>query len=54
MTRWHNETPVENKVDLQLQDIIEINAPSNEILNEKQFVILIFQLIKLNYVMLKH
>ena len=34
-----NETPVENKVDLQLQDIIEINAPSNEILNEKQFVI---------------
>ena len=24
-----NETPVENKVDLQLQDIIEINAPSN-------------------------
>ena len=33
------ETPVDNKVDLQLQDIIEIDAPTNEILNEKQFVI---------------
>ena len=34
-----NETPVDNKVDLQLQDIIQIDAPNNEILNDKQFVI---------------
>ena len=34
-----NETPVENKVDLQLQDIIQIDAPDNDILNDKQFVI---------------
>ena len=34
-----NETPVDNKVDLQLQDIIQIDAPDNEILNDKQFVI---------------
>ena len=34
-----NETPVDNKVDLQLQDIIQIEAPDNDILNEKQFVI---------------
>ena len=34
-----NETPVDNKVDLQLQDIIQIEAPGNEILNDKQFVI---------------
>ena len=36
-----NETPVDNKVDLQLQDIIQIEAPGNEILNDKQFVITI-------------
>ena len=34
-----SDTPVENKVELQLKDIIQIEAPDNDILNEKQFVI---------------
>ena len=28
------DTPVDNKVDLQLQDIIQIEAPDNDILND--------------------